>query len=155
MKLGRFVEIRVFCKEDEDELKITQTLLTLVPINFEDEKIVVHRKVAMGFNERKIIILTIELKKDRHINLFIKKLFSKLTAEQRELIIKQIDSRVDDELNFFLRLDKPALMKNEKFKITDTGNCFHIRINVAAYPSKREVAKKIMQEALLKYKDKN
>jgi RNA binding exosome subunit len=145
MKLGRNVEARVFCREGEDEGKIAGCLLSLFPFSLENEKIPLAGTTATGFNERKIRILRVRLEKDRHINAFIRKFFARLSAEQKSLLGRQLDSRIDDGMNFFVRLDKEKLLNGNVFWITDSGDCFHIRIGVAAFPAKKETAKKVVE----------
>ena len=76
--------------------------------------------------------------------MFLKVLNEKLSKEQKDMLVMQVDSRLDDELHFFIRLDKEKLMDDEYF-ITDSGNCFHVRMSIAAYPAKKEIGKKIVQ----------
>ena len=39
-------------------------------------------------------------------------------------------------------------MLNDEYFITESGNCFHFKIGIAAYPHKRDVAEKIVREIL-------
>ena len=55
-------------------------------------------------------------------------------------ILKQIESRLDEELNFFLRLDKEKWVNEKEMKLTDSGKCFHIKISVAAFPKNMDIA---------------
>jgi len=68
-----------------------------------------------------------------------------LVNEQRELILRQAETRLDREFNFFIRFDKEKLVNENKYWITDSGNCFHIKMNIACFPRKREQALKIIQ----------
>ncbi len=145
MKLAHQVKLSVFIKEEEDREKIFNKLISLVPFNLKEEKIKLNEDTAMGFNNKKIKTYEIVLEKDRHINPFLEKLKESLSQEQKELLLKQADSRLDEELHFFIRLDKEKLLQDE-FWITDSGNCFHIRISIAAFPAKREKALAIVKE---------
>ncbi len=148
MKLGRNVEARVFCKEGEDEEKIKERLRSLFPFVLEDEKIELSSKAAEGLEHKRILVFTVLLKKDRHINAFIKNLFRQLDSEKKDILIKQLDSRIDDHLNFFLRFDKDRLLDDNVLWLTDSGNCFHLRIGIASYPSNKFAAKKTMQNII-------
>ena len=145
MKLANIVRIRVFVKPEENEQEIKQALLKLLPFNLEEEKIVLERRAAQGFNERKIIVCEISLQKDRQINKFLEHLNQSITKSQKALLLKQADSRLDSELNFFIRLDKQSLLQGN-YLVTDSGDCFHIRISVAAFPRTKEVAMKVVNE---------
>jgi len=145
--LAHNIHITVFCKPEEDIELIAKKLLVLVPFDIKEQKIEIKKTNATGFNEKKITILEIYLEKEYHTNLFLKNLAKNLADEQKSLIKKQADSRLDDELNFFfLRLDKIKLINENKLWLTDKGDCYHIRIKIAAFPHKREVALKTIEK---------
>ncbi len=148
MKHAHFIEMRVFSKEIDDEGAILNKISDIFPLDLEKEKISIGKQSAEVFDNKKINILKVSIKKDRHIGNFLDRMFSRLTKDQKELLLKQIESRLDNDLNFFFRLDKEKLMDGE-YWITDSGNCFHFKISVAAYPHKREVAKKIIEDLLI------
>ncbi len=149
MKIANFAVLKVFCKEQEDENAIRSSLIDFFPFKLEDEKILVETQTALGFNDSKIQIISVNLSKERHLNAFLRSLHDKLTITQRELLCSQIATRIDDELHFFIRFDKDALLKNKELLITDSGNCFHLTITIAAYPKKIDVAQKIVKSFLL------
>ena len=138
--LAHNIHITVFCKPEEDTKLIAKKLLFLVPLDLKKEKIELKRTNATGFNEKKITILEVYLEKESHTNLFINNLIKNLTDEQKSLIKEQAESRLDDELNFFLRLDKSKLINKNKLLLTDQGDCYHIRIKIAAFPKNKKVA---------------
>lgn len=144
--LAHNICITVFCKPEDDIGFITEKLLFLVPFDIKKEKIKLKKRTAVGFNNRKIIILEIYLKKESHTNLFLTDLVKKLTDEQKLLIKKQAESRLDDEFNLFLRLDKSRLINENKLWLTDKGDCYHIKIKIAAFPKKKEVALNIIDK---------
>lgn len=145
MKLAHRIIISVFCKPEEDEGSVKASLLSLVPFNLEDEKIGLKETNAKGFGNRTIKILEIDLEKEKHTALFLKHLNEMLNEEEKKLLVKQINSRLDDELDFFIRLDKSRLLNKEYF-ITDSGNCFHIKISIAAFPARKENGIRIVRE---------
>ncbi len=138
--LAHNIHITVFCKSEEDIEIIAKKLLFIVPFDIKEQKIELKKTNATGFNEKKIIILEIYLEKESHTNLFLNNLTKNLTDEQKSLIKKQADSRLDSEFNFFLRLDKSKLINEDKLWLTDKGDCYHIRIKIAAFPKKRSIA---------------
>ena len=147
MKLAHQIKIKVFSyeKNNEDEKLILDKFLQLFPFDLKDEKILLNRANASGFEDRKITIFDVTLEKEKHTNGFIENLVKNLDEEQKKLILEQVESRLDDNLSFFLRLDKSEYLKNNKLKLTDSGNCFHIMISVAAFPRKREIALNIVK----------
>ncbi|MCM2325423.1 MAG: hypothetical protein NDI94_03085 [Candidatus Woesearchaeota archaeon] len=143
MKYAHFVEMRVFSKEEDDETAIRNKITCLFPF----EKLEIDSKTALGFEDKKIKILTVHIKKNNQINKFLSAIFEKIGTDQKNTLISQIESRLDNNLHFFIRLDKDALLE-DKYLITDSGNCFHFRISIASYPHDREVAKKIVLDML-------
>ncbi len=148
MKLAHYIKISVFIHEEEDRETIFNKLISLVPFDLKKEKIKLNEDTAIGFNNKKIKTYEIVLEKDRHIKAFLEKLKESLSQEQKELLIAQAESRLDNELHFFIRLDKEKLLNNE-FWITDSGNCFHVRISIAAFPAKREQALEVVNQIFL------
>jgi hypothetical protein len=148
MKTAHNVMITVFSNEGEDSEKIKEGLIKLAALNLEKEKIKIEQEKAEGVLGSRIDIFRINLEKERHVNSFLENLFFKLSQQQKELIIKQIETRVDDECRFFLRLDKDKLLEGQ-YWVTDKGNCFHIKISIAAYPAKKEKAVEIVRKLIL------
>ena len=136
MKAANNISIRVFCKEDEDRSKIIEKLKLLLPFDLDKEKTELIEEKTESFNDRRIYVIKVVLRKERHINAFIENLVKKL-GEEKKTLIEQMDSRLDEDLNFFIRLDKEMLLKG-KYILTDSGNCYHIRIGVAVFPKKRD-----------------
>lgn len=144
MKLANNIVLSVFVKPGEDCEKIKAKLLSLVPFELEKEKIHCNATSAVGFNDKIIKILEIKLEKEGHTTRFLKHLNSLLPQEKKELLLSQ-ENRLDDRLNFFIRLDKEKFLEGI-CRITDQGNCFHIKMNIAAFPRKREEALKVIRE---------
>ena len=138
MKIANNVRVRVFCREDEDRDLIARKLRQLLPFDPEKEKVRIEERKAEGFNEKKILIMTVALSKDRHVTPFLKNLAEKL-GDEAATVAEQADSRTDENMNLYVRLDKEMLLK-DRFVLTDSGNCYHVRINLAAFPKKKEKA---------------
>ena len=147
MKYVHNIEMRVFYKEDENEDTIVKKIKELFPIDFEKEKIKLKRKTSYGFEDKRIIVFTIFVNKQRHTKVVLRNLMEKLSKEQKDLLLKQLKSRLDESLHFYLRLDKDKLLNNE-YWITDSGNCFHFKMAIAVYPHDMDVAKEIVKEIL-------
>ncbi|MEK6950024.1 MAG: RNA-binding domain-containing protein [Nanoarchaeota archaeon] len=142
MKIAHQIKITVFSyeKDNEDENLALEKLLQLIPFNIKDKKKAFHKTETQGFNEKKIIIFEIFLEKEKHTNKFLENLTGNLDAHQKNIILGQLESRLDDNLSFFLRFDKEEHIKNSRLVLTDSGNCFHIEIAIAAFPRRKKVA---------------
>jgi hypothetical protein len=148
MKLVHNVKLSVFSYEGEDSARIAAKLAALCPFDLAEEKISVKSTTAAGFNERKIMIFEILLEKERHTSKFLAYLKERFSEDQRSLVVNQSESRLDADLNFFIRIDKPRWIDEDRIWITDSGNCFHIRMTIAAFPASRESALKVVKDWL-------
>jgi RNA binding exosome subunit len=148
MKLAHNVKLSVFAYDTEDAARISAKLAALCPFGLKEEKLNMKSTTALGFNERKIMIFEITLTKEKHISKFLNCLNEKFSDDQRSLLVNQSESRLDSDLNFFIRLDKPRWLDEDRLWITDSGDCFHMRIAVAAFPAKRESALKVIEDWL-------
>ncbi len=100
-----------------------------------------------SFENRQIKILTLDISKESHTKIFIKTLKERIGTEQCKKLLEQKWSRLDDELYFYIRLDK-KLALNDKYILTDGGDCIHIKLHIAAFPKNREAALKVVEEML-------
>jgi len=148
MKYFNKIIISVFVKLDEAEdiESIKQKLLELFPFNLAEEKIILREETTKGFNERRIKILKVELLKESHTNKFFESLSSKITRDDKSAILRQKESRLDQELYFYLRFDKQKWIQKNELELTDSGDCFHIKLALAAFPRKREVALELIEK---------
>ncbi len=152
MKQANKITIRAFTPPEEDREENKKTILELAGYTeqeIEKEKIKYEEKNAKGFQERNIKIHTIELEKDRHCNKFLEKITNKLTEEDKNTLISQTN-RLDDNMNFYIRLDKEKLNQGT-YEVTETGECYHIKISVAAFPKRKDVAHKKIKEIIKKH----
>ena len=147
MKIAHQIKIKVFSYEkiNEDNKLILDKFLELFPFDLKDEKIELKKTWAEGFHEKKIIVFETILNKEKHIKRFLENLNQKLGNEEKNRIISQLDSRLDDNLDFFLRFDKEEYLKNNNLTITPSGNCFHVSMSIAAFPKKRDSALRIVK----------
>ena len=148
MKYFNKIIISVFVKLDEAEdiESIKQKLLELFPFNLAEEKIILREETTKGLNERRIKILKVELLKESHTNKFFESLSSKITRDDKSAILRQKESRLDQELYFYLRFDKQKWIQKNELELTDSGDCFHIKLALAAFPRKREVALELIEK---------
>lgn len=145
MNYAHNVIVTVFAKEQENPEEILTGFKKLFPFDLADEKLKIRQETATGVNDNQITIFKLILEKTRHTNQFLAHLNEKLTAEQKKLLVAQKESRLDEDLAFYIRLSKKELIKG-KYALTDTGDCYHIRIHLAAFPAKREPALEIIEK---------
>ena len=150
MKYAHKIKLNVFSYEYEDKNSILEAFLKFFPFNLEENKVILKNRKAAGFNEKMIEIFEVALSKDNLISQFLDNLLNNLSEVQRGTILQQAEPRLDADLNFFIRFDKESWIKDRKLFITDSGKCFHLKMSIAAFPRKREVALKIIKDLFSK-----
>ena len=138
MKYAHTIQITVFATPEEQG-EVEKTLIALLDFDPQEEKLAIQHESALGVEKEKIMILRMVFNKERHTSGFLNHLLEKLGPDQKELLCKQAESRLDEALHFFIRLHKSKLLEGE-YLVTDSGNCYHINITLAVYPHKRAVA---------------
>ena len=146
MKYAHNAKLTVFSSEDENKENILKSLIDFFPFNLEENKVLINKSQATGFDEKKIEIYEVTLTKNRLISQFLRNLLNNFDENQKNQILQQIESRLDDNLDFFIRFDKDAWINEKKLILTDSGKCFHLKISIAAFPKKREVALNMIED---------
>ena len=148
MKYAHLIKLTVFSYENENSQAVLDAFLNFFPFNLEENKVDFRKTNAHGFNESKIEILEVTLAKANLINQFLNNLLKNLDKTQKNSILQQVESRLDKNLDFFLRFDKYLWINEQKLILTDSGICFHLKISVAAFPKKMEIALNIIRNLL-------
>jgi RNA-binding protein len=147
MKYIHNVTVSVFAREEEDKIRIQEAMIGLLPeIDFEKEKVSVVSSTVEAHDKSLMYTYSLKVHKQRHVRHLLSVIFNSISPEEKQKLYDQRDNRIDGEGCFFLRLDKEFLMSKSKYKITDGGKCFHVRIKLAAYPKSKENAVKVFEE---------
>jgi RNA binding exosome subunit len=148
MKYVHNIVISVFSKKGEDAEKIKLALegLALLDLCDAKEKVALTDSVVKSHFNEDIHIFDITIKREAQLNRFLKLFIAKLSEDQRKLLVSQRESRVDDECHFYIRFDKRKLLEEDRLWITDSGDCFHLKFTLAAYPVKKEVGMRIVEK---------
>ena len=134
------ITVSAFAKPEENVEGIREAVIALVPFDLNRARVVLGTENAQGFDERIIKIFSVSLTREAQTNDFLDFLLNKFSDEQKRLLISQAESRLDANLDFFIRIDKDHWVNERELWLTDSGSCFHIKLAVAAYPKKRDAA---------------
>ena len=132
------IYFRAFVYEDENIEDITQAILNILP---EAE---IEIEEAEGLTENKIIILSGSISKKRYTKTFFNTLLENVNLDE---LNNDLEKKIDDKGNWFLRFDKKDAL-DEKFTIKDSGDSIHLKIKIAAYPAKKEIAVSKVRQAI-------
>ena len=133
------IRYRVFIYENEDKDEILEALLNVLP-TAEPEV-----EEAEGLLEEKMLILTGTISKKRETKEFLNTLIDSIGKAQLIKLYDDLDRKMDEKGNLFLRLSKEKAL-DEEWEILDGGDSIHLKIKIAAYPAKKEVAIKKISE---------
>lgn len=150
MKFFHNIKLSVIIKPEESnftESKVKELFEKVSGLDLSKDKIKFNKEIVEGFDQRKISIYSIELIKENHTNRFIDSILLQIGKKQITKILEQLDSRVDENLKFYLRLDKNKILDNI-YEVIESGNCLHITMSVAAFPKNIVVAKSIVSKVL-------
>ena len=132
------ISYRVFVQGTESEEKVREALETLFT-NASPEI-----EETEGYYHNPVTILRQKIDKKREIKEFVQKL-QEMGEEELEKISKDMDRKMDDKGNLFLRFNKQEAFQGN-WKVVEHGDSIHVRIKIAAYPAKKQVALKIAQK---------
>ncbi len=133
------IKFRVFVYENEDVEELSQAILNILP---EAE---IEAEEAEGLTEDKIIILSGVVSKKRYTKAFFNLLLESVDLDK---LNDDLERKIDEKGNWFLRFDKADAI-DEKLTIKDSGDSIHLKIKIAAYPAKKEIAVEKVREAIL------
>ena len=133
------IRYRVFVYENEDKDEILEAVLNIFPTA------VPEIEEAEGLLEEKMLILTGTISKKRETKEFLKSLIDSIGEDQLIKLYNDLDRKMDEKGNLFLRLSKQKAL-DEEWEILDGGDSIHLKIKIAAYPAKKEVAIKKISE---------
>ncbi len=134
------IRFRVFVYKNEDEKELRQAILNVFPeADIECEE-------AEGLTGDNILILTGIIDKKRYTKEFFNKLLE-LDEEVLDKLIADLDKKTDENGNLFLRLSKDAAI-DDKLEIIDSGDGIHLKIKIAAYPARKDIAINKVKEAI-------
>ena len=142
MKLPfKSVDISTILHATEDEEKVSQALSLLLP-----EDVSLEREEAEGHYGDSKVILSASIENRPHMRKFWDKVLELLSESERDWLSRNAVDRIADDCTLYLRFDKQFLVGEERLKFTKSGDIVHVRMNVSAYPAKKELAVEKMRE---------
>ena len=132
-----YVDLRAFCYATEDEKRVEDALRTFLP-----EEFPIERMQTEGHFGDRILVLSARVENADGIRHVLDRV-----AELPEFdrIRSELDDRVTDNCEFFLRLDKQAAYRGR----IALGDGITFRAKVEAYPAKKSIAVENVEETLL------
>lgn len=132
------ISYRTFVYGTENEEKVKKAVNTLFP-NSSPQK-----EYTEGYYKNPVLILHDKIEKKSIIKDFIKTL-KDIPPSDAEKILHDLERKMDDKANLFLRFDKQRAYLDE-LKVVEHGDSIHVKIKIAAYPARKDTAVKLARE---------
>ena len=132
------IKFRAFVYEDESVDDISQAILNILP---EAE---IEAEEAEGMLENKILILSGVVSNKRYTKAFFNTL---LECVDLDKLNDDLERKMDDKGNWFLRFDMSDAL-DEKWTILDKGDAIHLKVKIAAFPAKKQIAVDKVRDAI-------
>ncbi|MDG5760600.1 RNA-binding protein [Natronococcus sp. A-GB1] len=136
-----YVDLRAFCYATEDEKRVEQALRTFLPEEFEIERV-----ESEGHYGDRILVLSARVENADDVRHVLSRLAD---LEELDGLLDELDDRVTENTELFLRLDKQAAFGEE----VRLGEGITFRAKVEAYPAKKEQAVDNAEEVLERLRD--
>ncbi|ELY46155.1 RNA-binding protein [Natronorubrum tibetense] len=136
-----YVDLRTFCYATEDEKRVEEALRTFLPEEFEIE-----RAESEGHFGDRILVLSARVERADEVRHVLSRLAD---LESFDDLIDELDERVTENTELFLRLDKQGAFAGD----VRLGEGITFRGKVEAYPAKKEQAVENAEEVLERLRD--
>ncbi|WP_254768022.1 RNA-binding protein [Salinilacihabitans rarus] len=136
-----YVDLRTFCYATEDEKRVEAALRTFLPEEFE-----VERAETEGHYGDRILVLSARVENADDVRHVLGRLTD---LEGFDRLLAELDQRVTDNCELFLRLDKQAAFNGA----VRLGDGITVRAKVEAYPAKKERAVENAEAVLEELRD--
>ena len=131
-----YVDLRTFSYETEDQKRVEAALRRFLPAEFE-----VERTESHGHHGDRIVVRSARVERADDVRHVLAQIAA---APAYDRVFDELDDRVTDNCELFLRFDKQAAFRGD----IRLGEGITVRAKVEAYPAKREAALENAREAL-------
>ena len=132
-----WVRVKAICYATENEDLICDTVFELA--GTEDLEI----DISEGLHNNPLTVVDANLSKNKEYATLFTNLGNDILAQ----LLDDLDSRVDDDCVFYMRLDKQKAVCGE-YEISHGGDVISITAKIMAHPAKKEVALGIIRDYL-------
>lgn len=118
----------------EEDPRVLEALRTLLP-----EAVEVRQSKLKGHHGNPITGFEARVSRKAPLRELWERVAAKLRVGEVENIRRVLPMRIDESCHFYLRFDKQLAYCGE-LALTDSGDAVHMKLKVAAFPAKHEVA---------------
>ncbi|QRV15106.1 RNA-binding protein [Haloterrigena salifodinae] len=143
-----YVDLRTFCYATEDEKRVEEAMRTFLPDGDDDEPFEIERVESEGHYGDRILVLSARVEKANDVRHVLSRLAD---LESFDDVIDELDERVTENTELFLRLDKQAAFEGD----VRLGDGITFRGKVEAYPAKKEKAVENARDVLERLREQD
>ena len=143
-----YVDLRTFCYATEDEKRVEEALRTFLPEGDDDDPFEIERAESEGHYGDRILVLSARVENADDVRRVLSRLSD---LESFDELIDELDERVTENTELFLRLDKQAAFEGD----VRLGDGITFRGKVEAYPAKKEKAVENAREVLERLRERD
>lgn len=132
------ISYRAFVYGTENQEKVETAIKTLFPSSSPQSE------PTEGYYKNSVLILSDKITRKRETRDFVK-ILNEMPDLDKKRISHQLENKIDDNGNLFLRFDKQRAYLGD-LKVVEHGDSIHVKIKMAAYPAKKEIALKLALE---------
>lgn len=140
----RSAVVSTFVHATEAEERVLDAFRILLP-----EEIEVRQSRLKGHHGNPIVSLEARIGRKGTLRELWQRVLAKVHGGELEKIAKVAPGRIDETCHLHLRFDKQLAYAGE-LVLTEGGNAIHLRLKVAAYPARQEVAVDLVEKFLRK-----
>ena len=126
------ISYRVFVYGTENDEKVKEAIQTLFPNSHPQTD------TTEGYFKNPVLILHDKITRKREIKEFVQ-ILEQIDSSSKKQLLNQLENKMNERGNLFLRFDKQRAYLGD-LKIIEHGDAIHVKINIAAYPAKKERA---------------
>ena len=141
-----YVDLRTFCYATEDEKRVEEALRTFLPEDDDGQPFELDRAESEGHYGDRILVLSARVENADDVRHVLSRLAD---LESLDAMIDELDERVTENTELFLRLDKQAAFRGD----VRLGDGITFRGKVEAYPAKKERAVENAEDVLERLRD--
>ena len=110
-RLVNSIEVTAFIYATEDEAKIRKTFMNLLPQNVDLPPLSTTK--LQGYFGDPITTLSMKIHKRRESTEVFEYIVNRLSSLDQATLLEELENRIDDSRNLYLRLDKQKLFRNQ------------------------------------------
>ncbi|NPB01957.1 MAG: hypothetical protein GXO28_03510 [Methanopyri archaeon] len=131
------ITARVIAHATEDETKVMKALRTVLGDVLDEDDVNIEFMYAEGHHGNPITIIQVDLDKNKHLRKVLEHWEKNLPEEEREHMWEDIERRIDDKGNLYLRFDKQRAYMGE-LRLSEADDVIRVKVNLESYPASRE-----------------